>query len=394
MLALQAMAAFDESGSSIGVALLGGGARAAYQVGVLTRVAEGAKNLHFPLIAGVSAGAANAVGVSGSANLEEAVEVLRKEWKRLDPAAIFDSFPSGRTHSIFGCVREAVSPSHSVNGTFLGFFDDRPIREFVSRCSNFDGIQANLAAGRLRAVALTASSYDTGKSVTFYQGQKDLRDWSRTLSMGVSTHLTVDHLMASGAIPLLFPPVRIGDGLYGDGNVRQQFPLAPLIHLGADRIFVVDPGPSRQSVQSRGPSRGTLADTMGLLLDSMIVDRIESDIDRLEEINERTGSEKRSWNSHPYRRIGLLLLRPSKDPGLLATALGPPRSRTLRFIIRAAGGWNERVAALMSYLWVDPRFTDQLFDLGYSDAQDRWKEIEGFLRPARESESSTTRVAG
>jgi NTE family protein len=378
----------------LGTALLGGGARAAYQVGVLTWLAEHLPAAHLPLVAGVSAGAANAMALASMESLGESVARLRRGWQRLSDEEIFDSFPSGRSYSVFGCLREAVRRVQGSRGTFAGLFDDRPIRRFVSSCTSFTGLDANVLSGRLHAVALTASSYNTGKSVTFFQGRPLLESWTRSHGSGVATRLTLNHIMASGAIPFLFPPIRIGDDLFGDGNVRQQFPLSPLVRLGADRILVVDPGPPTQSVLRRGRARGSLAETFGLLLDSMVVDRIESDVARLQEINETLDCARRSKGGDPRRRIDLLLIRPRADVGSIAASLGPPRSRTLRLFGRAAGGWDERVAGLLSYLWVDRRFTDRLFDLGYTDARERGEELGRFLSPMATPGTPAFREAG
>ena len=378
----------------LGTALLGGGARAAYQVGVLTWISERLPRASLPLIAGVSAGAANAMGVASSRTLPEATAMLREHWQKLNPEAIFDAFPGGQSYSILGCLREVLRRTASSQVMFPGMFDDRPIRRFVASCANFDGLAANVSSERLHAVALTASSFNTGKSVTFFQGRSSLQNWTRDHGSGVATVLTLDHIMASGAIPFLFPPVRIGDDLLGDGNVRQQFPLSPLLRLGADRILVVDPGPASQSVQTRGAATGSVAETFGLLLDSMVVDRIETDVMRIRQINDGMDCERRSTGGEPHRRIDLLIIRSAADIGAMAARLGPPRSRTLRLFSRAAGGWDDRVAGLLSYLWVDPRFTSRLFDLGYADARERGKEIEHFLSPSLRAETPMAKAAG
>jgi NTE family protein len=387
------MDASVRSGPLLGTALLGGGARAAYQVGVLTWLAEHLPGAQLPLVAGVSAGAANAMSIASLESLGESVAKLRRGWQRLNDEEIFDTFPSGKSYSVFGCLREAMRRAGSGAGTFAGLFDDRPVRRFVSSCTSFTGLDANIISGRLHAVALTASSYDSGKSMTFFQGRASLENWTRSHGAGTATQLTMNHIMASGAIPILFPGVRIGDGLFGDGNVRQQFPLSPLVRLGADRILVVDPGPASQSVPTRGKARGSLAETFGLLLDSMVVDRIESDVARLEEINEALATGHRSRQAEAKRRIELFLIRPTVDLGTIAASLGAPRSRTLRLFSRAAGGWDERVAGLLSYLWVDRRFTDRLFDLGYSEAAKRGQELERFLAPSIGAESASSRMA-
>lgn len=376
----------------VGTALLGGGARAAYQLGVLTWISEHLPRVALPLVAGVSAGAANAMAVAGSKDLAEAAARLRDGWRRLNPEEIFDSFPSGMSYTLFGCLRE-IARRAGTQGPFQGLFDDRPIRRFVSSVTDFAGLRANVESGRTHAVALTASSYDTGRSVTFFQGRPSLRNWSRDHGTGVAESLSLNHVMASGAIPLLFPPVRIGDSLFGDGNVRQQFPLSPLVRLGADRLLVVDPGPASRSVQTGGAARGTIAETFGLFLDSMVVDRIESDVARLREINEAVAAEDSPRKDH-RRHLDLLLIRPTVDLGTLAAEVGPPRCRTLRLFSRAFGGWDPRVAGLLSYLWVDRRFTDRLVDLGYADARDRKEKLERFLEPALSADAPPSRLAG
>lgn len=386
----------DRAGSLplLGTALLGGGARAAYQVGVLTWISEHLPEVSLPLVAGVSAGAANAVAVASLGSLQEAVAALREGWQRLNSEEIFDTFPSGRTYSVLGCVNELIRRTGSSQAAFAGLFDDRPIRRFVCSCARFSGLDASVSSGRLHAVALTASSYDSGKSVTFFQGRPTLEAWSGDHGSGVATMLSLNHIMASGAIPILFPPVRIGGGFYGDGNVRQQFPLSPLLRLGADRLLVIDPGPVAQSVPTDGAARGSLAESFGLLLDSMVVDRIETDVARLREINESLGSKPRTPGGRVRRPIDLLLIRPAIDLGAIAASLGPPRSRTLRFFSRMAGGWDERIAGLLSYLWVDRRFTDRLFEQGYADARTREEELRSFLACADRTDSPLTRIAG
>jgi NTE family protein len=363
-------------------------------VGVLAWISEHLPEATFPLITGVSAGAANAMALASLGSLGDSVARLREGWRGLHAEEIFDTFPSGRSYSLFGCLREMVRRAGTSDSMFLGLFDDRPIRRFVSFCTRFSGVDANVAFGRLHAVALTTSSYDSGRCVTFFQGQSSLRGWTGDHGAGVATALTLQHIMASGAIPILFPPVRIGVGLYGDGNVRQQFPLSPLLRLGAERILVIDPGPASQSVQTRGAASGSLVETFGLLLDSMVVDRIETDVARLRQINESLDYKRRSAQAERHRRIDLLLLRSTADLGALAASLGPPRSRTLRLFARTAGGWDERVAGLLSYLWVDPRFTDRLFDLGYADARERGEEIELFLSSSAREEAPRPQAAG
>ncbi|MGH7645679.1 MAG: patatin-like phospholipase family protein, partial [Gemmatimonadales bacterium] len=236
--------------SQLALVLSGGGARAAYQVGVLAGLAERLPGLEFPIVTGVSAGAINAISLAAHQGpLGDAVLAMEAGWRRLTVDQVYRLRPMRFASSAARWVMRAVG-RRARPAVVRGLLDPQPLREFLAGSVDLPGIDAKVAAGRLRAVTLSATSYTTGSSVTFVQGGPDVPTWQRAGRIAVRARLTLDHVMASAAIPLLFPAVRIGDEFYGDGGVRQTAPLAPAIHLGARAVLVIGlaaarPAPAR-----------------------------------------------------------------------------------------------------------------------------------------------------
>ncbi|KTC32735.1 Patatin, partial [Pseudomonas sp. ABAC61] len=280
-----------------GLILSGGGARAAYQVGVLSAIAEllgpGARN-PFPVIVGTSAGAINAVSLaSGASNFSAAIERLTNFWGNF------------RSHQVMrsdwpGVIRQA---SRFVGHSLLGLgaqvpvalINSSPLRDLLNQHMQFSGIGEAIAQGQLHAVAVTAFGYESGQAVTFYQGGGLIDPWLRHRRIGLPTRLTVDHLLASSAIPLLFAPVKLDEEYFGDGAVRQSAPISPALHLGASRVLVVgvsgNPrGNDPQNVMPRTYTgqEPTLAQIGGHMLNSTFIDSLESDIELLERLNHFT----------------------------------------------------------------------------------------------------------
>ncbi|HEJ1057736.1 TPA: patatin-like phospholipase family protein, partial [Pseudomonas putida] len=294
-----------------GLILSGGGARAAYQVGVLAGIAEllpaGAHN-PFPVIVGTSAGAINAVTLaSGAVHFNEAVQRLTAFWQNFRSHLVIRSdWP--------GVVRQA---SRFVGHSLLGLggqapvalLDSSPLRSLLQTHLNLDGIGHALAAEQLRAVAVTAFGYESGQAVTFYQGRGTIEAWLRHRRIGVPAPLTIDHLLASAAIPLLFAPVQLGGEYYGDGAVRQSAPISPALHLGASRVLVVGvsgnpqrpapPVPPQRVFSGQQPS---LAQIGGHLLNSTFIDSLEDDIELLQRLNHLSGLLPAHLDA---RRLGL-----------------------------------------------------------------------------------------
>src|SRR5256884_5366983 len=273
--------------------LAGGGARAAYEVGVLAAIAERAPGLEFPIVTGVSAGAINAVYLAAHPGpLATAVGALRAQWSRLVVERVY-RIRAGRLARglLLGTAHTALGRGGAAAAVH-GLVDMSPLREFLGANIDFTQLAANIAARRLRAAALSTTSYATGQTVTFVHGPPDVPTWRRALRYAVATPLTLDHVMASAALPILFPAVRIGDAFYGDGSVRQTAPLAPAIHLGAGAILVVTQRSEPELAVSRAPPRceyPSLAEVVGLLLHAIFLDALEADVERIDRINRTLG---------------------------------------------------------------------------------------------------------
>ncbi|MGH2668357.1 MAG: patatin-like phospholipase family protein, partial [bacterium] len=245
-------------------------------------------------------------------------------------------------------------------------------------------LEANLAAGRLRAVALTATSYSSGDTVTFVQGKPEIPTWKRARRLAVHTRLTIDHVLASSAIPLLFPAVRLGDEFYGDGSVRQTAPLAPAIHLGAGAVVAIAMR-SREPAQTRGSplEYPSAAEALGMVLDSIFLQALDADAERLERVNRLLAAMQPGVTPPDgLRPLYLLMLHPSQDLGTLATGHIDALPRTVRLVVESVGGQRVKASDFLSYLLFEPAYTSRLMDLGYSDVERDWPRIAGFLEQA------------
>src|SRR5437870_8630486 len=225
---------------SLALVLAGGGARAAYEVGVLSAIAERAPALERPIVTGVSAGAINAVYLAAHAeSLSGAVAALRDHWSHLVVDRVYRIEPWRLVRALLRGVAGTLLGTRGGAAVVRGLLDMSPLRESLAARLDFTGIDAKIAAGRLRAVALSTTSYASGETVTFVHGTPDTPMWRRAMRSAVRARLTLDHVLASAALPILFPAVRLGASFYGDGSVRQTAPLAPAIHLGAQAILAV-----------------------------------------------------------------------------------------------------------------------------------------------------------
>lgn len=373
--------AASRASSDIALVLSGGGARTCYQVGVLTAIAERMPEFTFPIITGVSAGAINAAFLAANPlPMREVVGALRGAWLRLTSDRVYRVPPTFLARWAGRFVKRVLSGYRENRPVVRGILDLRPLREFLSDGIDFDRVEENLQSGWLRAVALTATSYSTGQSVTFFQGAADVPGWERAHRIAVQTPLTVDHVMASSAIPILFPAVRLGESFFGDGSVRQTMPLAPAIHLGARRILAI-------SMRERWPEFPTpasaeypsAAEVMTLLFNAIFLDTLDLDAERLDRVNRLLdlALPRSSIGPKGLRHVDLLLLRPSRDLRKLWQPFRPRLPRTIQWVLRSVGGLQEE--GFLSYVVFEPEFTGLVMELGYEDAVTQWDTIERFL---------------
>lgn len=367
--------------STLALVLSGGGARASYQVGVLAAIAERWPELRVPVLTGVSAGAINAVSLAANrGSFREAVGGLRAAWLRITPGHVYRV----KTRAVAGrAARLAVDfilGKTTDAGILHGLMDMGPLRTLLGGMIDFAGIDANLDAGRLRAVALTTTSYATGQTVTFIHGEPHVTIWERAQRTAAHAKLTLQHVMASSAIPLIFPAVEIAERFYGDGSVRQTTPLSPAIHLGADRLLVIGMRPGWAS--NPPPTHSgypTTAQIMALLFDSVFLDALDADAERLELVNRLLSGAPTPQASVPLRQVKLLMLRPSRGLGDLAAGLTPRLPGPLNRIVKSIGGSGQAARDFLSYLLFDPAYTGLAMELGHDDARADSERIERFL---------------
>jgi NTE family protein len=371
--------------------LSGGGARAAYQVGVLAAVKDilpGLTHNPFPIICGTSAGAINALALAAhTGSFPEAVDDLYSIWGNIAIERIFKtgwfelSKSLGRlTGSLFNQGVGLERP--------IALLDNEPLREFLTDAIPFANINKGIKAGNLEAVAVTATGYTSGESVSFFQGQPGLQGWRRHRRVGVASELTVDHLLASSAIPTIFPSVKINREYFGDGAVRQLAPISPALHLGASSVFVIgvssnrNPGQwnKRKIRQRHSPS---MAQIIGHMFNSAFIDSLEGDIEHLERINgllARIESEVYTDGGARLRPIKTLVISPSKELDKIAGRKVRYLPRSMRFFMRATGATARGGgSAAASYLLFAKAFCDELMELGYQDAMWEKDAIQAFF---------------
>jgi len=369
-----------------GLVLPGGGARAAYQVGALRAIARllpRADAHPFPVICGTSAGAINALVLAVHADsFRRGVTRLVRWWRRI---AVTDVYRA----DVATLGRHALHLMASLGGGGLGperaasLLDNTPLAELLANGIAVDRIGAQICAGHLRAVGINATSYGSGHAVTFFDAAPEVAPWQRVRRRGERCRLEVDHVMASAAIPLVFPAVRVDDDFYMDGSVRQITPLAPALHLGATRVVVIAVGQfAGQSVTPaarRYPSLGQIA---GHALSSVFLDNLAADLERLHMINRLADVAHAGRGANgkvDARHVDVLALTPSCDLGALALRHAHRLPRGVRYLLRGFGSTQGTGANLLSYLLFDSEYCGALMRLGFDDAMSRRDEIVAFL---------------
>ena len=368
--------------------LPGAGARGAYQVGVLKAIARllprHARN-PFSVIAGTSAGAINAaVLASRASNFNVAVGEMERVWANFEAGQVYRADNWTMLKSSLHWLAALVFGGLGVrNPAFL--LDNSPLRGLLERNINFEHIQRAVDRGYLDALAVTASAYTSARSVTFFQGAERLRPWARVRRIGRSERIGVEHLMASAAVPFVFSPVKIGSEYYGDGAMRQRAPLSPAVHLGADRILVIgvrDEHPDQEPTAEADGEMPTLAHLAGYMLDTLFMDGLYADLERISRINaiiEQLPEESLTGNVSRLRVLDTLIIVPKEDLRSVAERHVRELPRAVRLLLGGLGAMNKGGRQLISYLLFESGYTRELIEMGYRDAMEVEDDLRAFL---------------
>ncbi len=365
----------------------GGGARAAYQVGVLRALARHDPGFRPDIITGVSAGAINAASLaSHPGSFGEAVEALAALWLSLSTDQVFRTDGPSLLHIGWRWARRLLSGGERGQSAH-GFVDTEPLRRLLHRHldprgDGIDGIERNIRSGRLHAFGLTATDYATGRSVTWVQGTH-FRPWDLPKRQSVAARITVEHVMASAALPFIFPAVRVdaAEGTrtawYGDGGIRLTAPLSPALHFGAGRILAVSTRYARTPAEAAAPAtRGypPPAQIAGVLMNGIFLDLLDQDAATLRRISDLT-THCASAEREGLRPVALTVVRPSEDLGRLAGAYEPELPPTFRFLMRGFGTRETRSPDWLSLLLFERDYLRHLIDLGTRDGEARIAEM-------------------
>lgn len=370
----------------IGLVLSGGGARAAYQVGVLRAIADllpGGSPNPFTIICGTSAGGLNAAGLATHADcLRDGVGLLESVWGEF------------RTHQVYrtdwaGVIARGwrfmmtLALGRLRRDLPISLLDNSPLRTLLTERLPMARIQHGIDHGFLRALCITASGYSSGESVSFFQGVPSVENWRRSRRLGVRADIGIDHLLASAAIPIFFPAVRVNREYFGDGALRQLSPMSPALHLGADKVLVIGVGgQSRRQIREKTVAYPSIAQVVTHIMNSSFVDSLEADVERLTRIN-RTLSlipdEVREQHS-TLRPVDVLLMSPPAEV-LDAIAMRHARllPRSIRMFVRGSGATHRSGSGVLSYLLFEAPYCQDLMELGYHDGHARREEIRRFL---------------
>jgi len=413
----------------LGLVLTAGGARGAYQAGVLKRIGE-LPWLHdapspFPIVTGASAGAINGTAIAArSADFPEATRELARLWSQLEVEQVFHTDALTLSLGALRFVRDMALGSVLGSTLSQALLDASPLRAFLARQLPFDGIADAIRDGHLYAVAVLATSYHSGRSFTFVQGRPGHPVWVKSRRVVLPVHLTVDHVCASAAIPIVFPPVAlsssVGDVYFGDGALRLVTPFSPAIRLGATHVFGIGIRSQRaadslwQEELGVGSATGEhgqgilsppMAQICGVFLNAIFLDHLDSDLDHLRRMNELIqayGGDApppavrpavTAPLSEPMRVVSPLVVSPSEDLALVAQRFAHRMPRLVRYMLDGLGTPDAQSADLMSYLLFDSFYTRTLVEIGYRDASARIADIEAFLRQGMAASRAAEPVA-
>ena len=370
-------------GGGLGIVLTGGGARGAYQVGVMRALARHLPSLRVPIVTGVSAGAVNSARLAQHGGLvAPAAADLERHWRSLTVDQVFRAETWSLVRKVFTWGSRLTSGGMEVDGRTRGLVDTAPLREFlrgaldVGDDGRIPGIAAQVASGALRAAGIITTDYATGESITWIEGNDQCAPWVRPQRRGVIAQLGLDHVMASTALPFFFPAVRVGDRWHGDGGIRLTSPLQPALALGADRIIVISTRPEHAAPAPASTGYPAPAQVLGVLYNAVFVDNVDEDVHRLRRTNallDRLPEGERDG----LRKVEMLVVRPSRDPGSIARDCEHLLPKAFRWLTRGLGTRDRTSSGdALSLVLFLPEFLGQLIALGEEDGERVAAEVE------------------
>lgn len=371
----------------IGLILSGGGARAAYQVGVLkaiNKILPKASGNPYDIIAGTSAGAINGVALASYAEHHHiGIRHLERIWTNFKPNLIYRTDFKGVIRTLSRLTRTTLI-GRKYKHDRVSLLDNAPLRGLLSEVIKFDNIQKAIDSGALHAMCVTGSGLDSGESVSFFQGHYSIVNWQRHRRIGYRSRIGIDHLMASSAIPMIFPSVKINQEYYADGAVRQLAPISPALHLGAEKILVI--GVSGEAHKRKEKVEATAyptpASIMGHMLNAAFLDSMETDVERLQRINrtvDKIPEDVRKKHGMELKPIELLEINPSSSMDEIAGRHVDELPRVIRLALGGSGNTSRNGSGILSYLLFSSGFCKDLIALGYKDGMARRDEIERFF---------------
>jgi NTE family protein len=375
----------------LALVLPGGGARAAYQAGVLRGLGRQFPGLCFPLVTGVSAGAINATFLAAHpGNFDEAADDLAAVWEKIEFDDVFRIDLGSLMRNAFKWLASLALGGSKLAPSVQGLLDTRPLRELMERelqVSNkgghdgrIEGIARNIEMGRLRALALLTVNYGTGQTVVWVEGS-DVEAWQRPSRRSVSTELTVDHVMASSALPLAFPAIPLAGGWFGDGGIRLAAPFSPALHLGAERILAISiryPRSHAEADETALTGYPPPAQIAGNLMNAIFLDVLDQDVLRLERLN-RILAKLPPEEREGLKPVDIQVLRPSQDLGKLAAGFESALPRGLRFLTRGLGTRETKSPDYLSLLMFHSGYLRRLVELGEKDVAAKADELAAWM---------------
>lgn len=368
----------------LAIVLNGGGARACYQAGALRALYEIIKkdqNL-FDIVTGNSAGAINASFLASNArDWGTSTQYLSDFWQRIYPENVFDMGHFTVKKIGTNWLKDSLFSAPSHDTMFNSILNTAPLKKLLIREIDFPEIRLLIESKLLSSIALSATNYYSGASVIFFDGDKEIKEWAKPERFSKREEITIDHVMASSAIPLFFPPAQIKQSYYGDGCIRQNTPLSPAIHLGASKIIAIgikDPRQTKQTMELTLHSNPVpqLSQISGVMMDAIFLDSMDADLERVEKMNILV---RIMGDRSPKKYIPTLSLNPSKDLGAMTEKLEEKMPTFLRYFLKSVGISGKYGLDLLSYLAFDSSYTKEVVELGYEDTIKRKIEILNFV---------------